>query len=176
MIGGSDSQKYILVTPSEQQQCRSGCNVLSTYKLIHSPPLRKTFSYPWIIITHEIEWSNSPALQLLLLHFELLLKVVHVAFFPLCVHTDYYSLGIPFFLGTRNFLPFDYKRHFPDFFPLLQFLFHRVLKHGKNVCYFTIKFRLLLSGCRILFLSLILQKKFMEHLVLIQYFDTDSKG
>ena len=95
------------------------------------PPLRKTFSYPWIIITHEIEWSNSPALQLLLLHFELLLKVVHVAFFPLCVHTDYYSLGIPFFLGTRNFLPFDYKRHFPDFFPLLQFLFHRVLKHEK---------------------------------------------
>ena len=61
------------------------------------PPLRKTFSYPWIIITHEIEWSNSPALQLLLLHFELLLKVVHVAFFPLCVHTDYYSLGSPFF-------------------------------------------------------------------------------
>ena len=62
------------------------------------------------------------------------------------------------FLGTRNFLPFDYKRHFPDFFPLLQSLFHRVLEHEKN-CYFTIKLRLLLSGCWILFLSLILQKK-----------------
>ena len=52
------------------------------------------------------------------------------------------------FLGTRNFLPFDYKRHFPDFFPLLQFLFHRVLKHEKKCVLFhnqawTVTFRLL---------------------------------
>ena len=78
------------------------------------------------------------------------------------------------FLGTRNFLPFDYKRHFPDFFPLLQFLFHRVLKHEKMCvisqssldCYFQVVGSYFFS---------FLAKKFMEHVVLIQYFDTDSK-
>ena len=62
------------------------------------------------------------------------------------------------FLGTRNFFAVWLQTSFPWFFPLASIFISSRVKTWKNVCYFTIKFRLLLSGCRILFFLLSCKK------------------
>ena len=80
-------------------------------------------------------------------------------FFPIMCAHRLLQPGYPLFFGHPEFFAVWLQTSFPWFFPLASIFISSRVKTWKNVCYFTIKFRLLLSGCRILFLSLILQKK-----------------